>query len=396
MRVTPINYYTNFYKSSPQKQQFFCSRYMFFKPAQAKIDYKVLAIDDSEYIVAKTQETQKPLTIKPDIVDTYLRDEKGKIDNEYLSVFCTTYDQMILKLKKHDYVMQDFYGGALANILSDKRNIFLVGVNDNVYDFNVHEQRKEKLEKLNELEQECRAVLEYEKQKPKNMEQEALEKTVVYMQMCKKTNGYTFSSNYEYCGGYMDRIKKADELHSIAKDYGIDIATPLIKYATDNPKDSCDMLLLQHLRDFYHSNNFDFSSIEQVSKFIIDTGKNRENHSWTIVDKMIKLSKHVPHNSPDFMFILNQCTSKKDKKFNEQSINCVLNMFKTLDESIDTVKVDYVPNYVYNYKQAEIQVVKDYFKAFNDEETGTLSSEATNPDFFCRNRMAMLNSKKNY
>ena len=37
------------------------------------------------------------------------------------------------------------------------------------------------------------------------------------------------------------------------------------------------------------------------------------------VDKMIKLSKHIPHNSPDFMFILNQCTSKKDKKFNEQS-----------------------------------------------------------------------------
>ena len=148
--------------------------------------------------------------------------------------------------------------------------------------------------------------------------------------------------------------------------------------------------------DFYHSNNFDFSSIEQVSKFIIDTESNRENHSWTIVDKMIKLSKHVPHNSPDFMFILNQCTSKKDKKFNEQSINCVLNMFKTLDESIDTVKVDYVPNYVYNYKQTAIQVVKDYFKSFNDEETGTLSPEAVNPDFFCKNRMAILNSKKNY
>ena len=46
-----------------------------------------------------------------------------------------------------------------------------------------------------------------------------------------------------------------------------------------------------------------------------------------------------------------------------------------------------------DYKQS---FVKDYFKTFNDEQTGNLQDGAIDIATYCRQRMAMLNGKKNY
>lgn len=383
MRISPILYNLNSSKLRPKQQQSFGKN-----PDRYEYDHKILSMNNKEYIVAKTNESEKPLVIKPEIVDTFLRDEKGDIKKEYLSLFCTTYDEMIQRQRSHDFWVQDFYGGALQNILKDKENISQVGKNGNVVDFNFQQKQQEEKQKLLGLEAECKAVLEYEKQKPKNIEQDALEQTIIFMRMCKKPDGYTFHNGYEYNGYYSDRIQRADTLHFLCKKFGKDIATPLIKYATVDPKKSCDTLLYDHLKEFYHCNNFDdFSSIEQVTKFFIDTDKHRENHPWTIRLKMIDLSKHVSHKSPDFMFFMNKAVNKENMFFHKETIETIIEMFNTLNGLKDTTKADYSPAYNGQFDKKSKEIVKEYLSLYCDETTGEMVVERPDITSFCSKKI---------
>ena len=71
-----------------------------YRLSNEDLDYKTLSINNKEYIVAKTQKSQEPLVIKPNIVDSFLRDKNGNINEKILCVRgnCDTeVDQMVLK-----------------------------------------------------------------------------------------------------------------------------------------------------------------------------------------------------------------------------------------------------------------------------------------------------------
>lgn len=390
MRISPIFNNVNLYKFQPKVQQTFKGRdFSMFRLSNEDLDYKTLSIDNKEYIVAKTLKSQEPLVIKPDIVDSFLRDKNGNINEKILKAFCFVYDEMIIEQEKHDYSVQDFYGGALKSIQKNKQNISQVGIDGNIIDFNFQQKQKDEKQKLDRLEAQCKAVLAFEEQKPKNIQQDALEQTIIFMQLCKKPDGYKFSDYYEQYGHFEDKIKKARELHFFSKRYNKDVATPLIKYATCDAKDSCDMLLLHHLTDFYNtkSNRFDFSSIEKVCEFLLKTGTKRENHTWTIVDRMIELSKYVNHNSPEFMFFLDKTIDKETCKFHKETIDAITEMFKMLQNSKDLLKAEYSNSYNGQFYKKSERIVKEYLKLYCDEKTGELMPNSPNAILFCLDKL---------
>ncbi len=354
---------------------------------------KISVVDEGEYIVAKTKKAPNGLVINPDVVDNFLRDKNGEISEHYLKVFCKTYDKMIEKQEARDFSIQDLYGGALEEVLRKKNELLQIGVDGNIYDIDLYEKRQLEKERLENIEYSCRVTLDFEDQKPKTPHEDAFEKTVIFMEMCKHSEGYEFHSHYDL-ETYDEKIKMANSLFDYSNEYGIDIATPIINYSKTEPNECSNVRFMKYLLNFFYEADWDFTKIEEVSAFMDKLAGNRNNH-WTYAHKMPDLLFEVPVSSDNFMFFLNQCVNKDTDEFNEETFDCIFKMLGILNSRMDFQKAEYVPGYYFEHHKNSEEKVKEYLLKYNDQISGTLSASAPDPLIYCGKMVNLYSSSIN-
>ena len=391
MKINPILYNANLYRTMQKPKQSFgpSNPIELFETAQKNYEHKILFMENKEYIIAKTKETQKPLIIRPDIVDTYLRDKNGEINKGYLNVFCNTYDEMLKGQKRKQLSVDKSYETTKELFDEIKKMISSYGIEGNVMDLSIELEKPKYLKAMEKAEYDSLRMDEYYQNKPKATEDDAFKKTVMFMQICQNANGYSFDTN-EYNGSYEKRVALAKDLYSNTDYYYQEKVDKIIKASVVDEEKGCDVTLLSQLNHLCFYNDFKFEKFDELRQFLVDVNSNPENEPDEICLELMLLSNYVPSYSPDFIFLLNQSKNKNNNKFYPQNLVQTREMLKTHMSNLDKVKLAYKTNYTYDHLQQGVQIAKDYFTTFNDEQTGILRADAIDMNTYYKQKMAML------
>lgn len=332
------------------------------------------------------------ITIGKSTIDKFFTRPNGDLDKDSIQKFISIFEAVLQNMINQENQKNEFLKSVVKgekptlqknkvsylNPHDDIANSMLSSLStssdDFIYSF-INGIKDEKLRKEFAIE-----LLTKTNQTPQEKYNKAMKRTSCIFEMCKTPNGYDFSDIDK-------KMQLALRLEDIERDYGVrDIEEDLISEIIQHSKGTngnFDVNFAQTLIELIcNSNSFLPNKLVKHRSDIIksfsaiDPEKHKE-----IISTITNLSAifEIDDGNKDFESILIQAFNPITNKFDTKAATLLLELVPLVKEATDDMPIETEEDFK-NYLLKQQELIKNYFEAVRDKQTGEIKQDYISPE----------------
>lgn len=332
------------------------------------------------------------ITIGKSTIDKFFTRPNGDLDRDLVQKFISIFEAVLQNMINQENQKNEFLKSVVKgekptlqknkvsylNPHDDIANSMLSSLStssdDFIYSF-INGIKDEKLRKEFAIE-----LLTKTNQTPEEKYNKAMKRTSCIFEMCKTPNGYDFSDIDK-------KMQLALRLEDIERDYGVrDIEEDLISEIIQHSKGTngnFDVNFAQTLIELIsNSNSFLPNKLVKHRSDIIKTFSaiDPESHE-EIISTMTKLSAifEIDDWNKDFESVLIQAFNPITNKFDTKAATLLLELVPLVKEATDDMPIETEEDFK-NYLLKQQELIKNYFEAVRDKQTGEIKQDYISPE----------------